>query len=111
MTIRLFAATIAAIGVAAGSATAQAAMPKTVHVRYNCGNLKVPVTYDNVKNRVLIQYGSRRYTLMHAMSADGARYANAKIEWWSKGSSATLSSVSDGKADTVLATCAEIAKK
>ena len=95
-------------------ATAQAPappLPKRVHVTYSCHNLKVPVTYDNLQNRALIKYGSRSYTLPHAPSADGARYMNAKIEWWSKGQSATLSSVTDGKAGAVLAECRTVATK
>jgi membrane-bound inhibitor of C-type lysozyme len=112
---RFFAIILTALGIAAGPAAAQTPAPmhtpKTVHQNYSCHNLKVPVTYDNVKNRALVTYGARRYALPHVMSADGARYMNDKLEWWEKGPTATLSSVTDGKADTVLATCTAIVKK
>ncbi len=116
MTIRAF-AIIAALGLVVAPAAAQSPAPmsmpmaKKVHVVYSCHNLKVPVTYDNVKMVAKITYGSKHYTLPHVMSADGARYMNPKLEWWSKGSGATLSSVEDGKAETVLATCTSIAAK
>jgi membrane-bound inhibitor of C-type lysozyme len=108
-------ALIAALGAAAGPALAQSpapmTLPKTVHATYSCANLKVPVTYDNVKHVAHVKYGSRKYALPQVASADGSRYMNSKIEWWSKGSGATLLSVTDGKSDTVLATCTVIAKK
>lgn len=80
-------------------------IPNKVHVKYSCHNLDVGVTYDNVKDRALISYGSRRYTLPHVRSADGGRYMNDTIEWWEKGTTATLKSVAEGKAATLLATC------
>ena len=42
--------------------------------------------------------------------ADGARYMNDKLEWWEKGPTATLSSVTNGQVDTLLATCTVIKK-
>jgi len=110
-------AIIAALSLVAAPATAQAPAPtmmpmaKNVHAIYSCHNLKVPVTYDNVKMVAKITYGSKHFALPHVMSADGSRYMNSTLEWWSKGSAATLSSVADGKAETVLATCTSIPTK
>jgi len=86
-------------------------VPKKVHLHYVCQGYKIPVTYDNVKDKAIVTWGNRRYGLPHVMSADGARYMNDKIEWWEKGPTATVSSVTDGKADNLLATCTEISKK
>jgi membrane-bound inhibitor of C-type lysozyme len=33
-----------------------------------------------------VQYAGRAYLMRHALSADGARYAGAGLEWWSRGS-------------------------
>jgi membrane-bound inhibitor of C-type lysozyme len=48
--------------------------------------------------------------LPHVKSADGARYMNDKLEWWEKGPTATLSSVTNGQVDNLLATCTVIKK-
>jgi membrane-bound inhibitor of C-type lysozyme len=110
-------AVLAALGFLAVPAAAQSpapAMPpppKKVHVKYRCHNLNVGVTYDNVKDRALVSYGSRRYTLPRVMSADGGRYMNDKLEWWDKGPTATLTSVQNGNAATLLATCEAIPSK
>jgi membrane-bound inhibitor of C-type lysozyme len=107
-------AAVAGIPVAAvaqSSAPTAAPMPKKVHLRYNCDNLKVPVTYDNVKGIAYVTYGSKRYALSQEISADGARYLNKDLEWWEKGNTATLSSVQLGSADKVLVTCTAIPKK
>ncbi len=86
-------------------------VPKKVHLHYVCAGYKIPVIYDNVKNKAIVTWGDRRYGLSQAPSADGVRYMNDKLEWWEKGPTATVSSVTDGKADTLLATCTVIAKK
>jgi membrane-bound inhibitor of C-type lysozyme len=70
----------------------------------------VPVTYDNVKDIAHVTYGSRKYALSRVLSADGAEYLNAKLDWWERGNTATLSSVTLGKPDTVLATCVALPK-
>ena len=118
MIIRSF-AIIAALGFLVAPAAAQspapvksaAPVPKKVHLKYSCSGLKVSVTYDNVKDKAIVTYGNRPYGLPHVKSADGARYMNDKLEWWEKGPTATLSSVTDGKVDTLLATCDVIPKK
>jgi membrane-bound inhibitor of C-type lysozyme len=113
--IRSF-AFIAALGLLVAPAAAQSPapmkpVPKKVHLHYSCQGLTVKVTYDNVKDKAIVTYGNRPYGLPHVPSADGARYMNDKLEWWEKGPTATLTSVADGKADTLLATCAVIKKK
>ena len=100
-----------AMSMAPGSGMPGMSMPAKVKAKYSCHNLVVPVTYDNLKHVAHLKYGSRRYTLPQVASADGGRYMNASLEWWSKGSGATLSSVTGGKADAVLASCAEIRKQ
>jgi membrane-bound inhibitor of C-type lysozyme len=117
MNIRSLAIICTAIGIAVAPAAAQSPaptmspLPHKVHLKYSCHGLSVPVTYDNVKDIAHVQYGSRKYALHRAPSADGARYMNTQIEWWEKGGTATLSSVTNGEADTVLATCDAIVKK
>jgi len=108
-----FCAFIAALGMFVAPAAAQSSMkpvPKKVHLHYVCAGYRIPVTYDNVKNKAIVTWGNRRYGLTQVPSADGTRYMNSKLEWWEKGPTATVSSVSDGQADTVLANCT-VAKK
>jgi membrane-bound inhibitor of C-type lysozyme len=73
--------------------------------------LRVPVIYENAKHRAVVTYAGKSWYLPQVPSADGARYMNAKLEWWEKGPTATLSSVTDGKPDTVLTTCTAIKVK
>jgi membrane-bound inhibitor of C-type lysozyme len=103
----------AALGFVVAPALAQSApmVPKKVHLHYVCSGYKIPVIYDNVKAKAIVTWGNRRYGLSEVPSADGVRYINDKLEWWEKGPTATVSSVTGGKADTVLATCTVIAKK
>ena len=115
MIIRSF-AFIAALGLFVAPAAAQSpapapSVPKKVHLHYSCQGLTVKVTYDNVKDKAIVTYGNRPYGLKHVPSADGVRYMNDKLEWWEKGPTATLSSVTDGKSDNLLATCEVIQKK
>jgi membrane-bound inhibitor of C-type lysozyme len=105
------AAALPVAAVAQPAAPSAPPMPKKVHLKYNCDNLKVPVTYDNVKGIAYVTYGSKRYALSQEISADGSRYLNKDLEWWEKGNTATLSSVHLGEADKVLTTCTAIPKK
>ena len=84
--------------------------PKKIHLHYVCLGYRIPVTYDNVHDKAIVTWGNRRYGLPHVTSADGARYMSGKLEWWERGPMATVSSVTDGKVDTLLANC-EVAKK
>jgi membrane-bound inhibitor of C-type lysozyme len=100
---------LAVLGFIAGAtiaAPAQSPGPmkpaKKVTVRYLCNGLKVTAIYDNVKDRVSFVWGAKDQHLQHAVSADGARYANTKLEWWEKGNNVTLSSMPE---HNVLATC------
>jgi membrane-bound inhibitor of C-type lysozyme len=114
MNIRSLAIMLAAFGIVVAPAVAQSpkpmATPKKVHLHYSCRGLRVPVTYDNVKDIAHITYGSRKYALSRVLSADGAEYMNGSLDWWEKGGTATLSSVTLGKPDTVLATCDALPK-
>ena len=81
-------------------------------VKYNCENLKVPVIYDKKRDRAVITYAAKYWTLPRVKSADGVRFVGHGLEWWVKGSKATLSSVdSSMQADKVLASCTAPAKK
>jgi membrane-bound inhibitor of C-type lysozyme len=97
---------IAAFGIIAGAtagANAQApALKPKVTAFYMCNGLHFKAIYDNTKDRVSFVWGAKDYHLPHVMSADGARYANDKLEWWSKGSNATLYTLPE---HTVLTTC------
>lgn len=113
MIIRSFAVFALLAAAAAGSAAAQTPapfgtqppVPTKVRVHYNCNNLKLLATYDNKKEQVAFVYAGKHLVLKRALSADGARYASTQLQWWAKGTNATLSSVSNGQADTVLAQC------
>jgi membrane-bound inhibitor of C-type lysozyme len=76
--------------------------PRKVTVRYLCSGLKVTAVYDNVKDRVSFVWGAKDNHLPHVASADGARYANSRLEWWEKGKDVTLSSMPE---HNTLATC------
>ena len=107
----------AAPGVAQTPAPAMAAPDMTngksrLTVRYNCENLKVPVIYEKKRDRVVITYAAKYWTLPRVKSADGVRYVGHGLEWWVKGPKATLSSVdSSMQADKVLASCTAPVKK
>ena len=77
-------------------------VPKKVTVRYLCQGLRLRAVYDNVKNRVSFVWGAKDQHLPHVLSADGARYANATLEWWEKGDDVTLSALPQ---HNVLTTC------
>ena len=81
-------------------------------VKYNCENLKVPVIYEKKRDRAVITYAAKYWTLPRVASADGVRFVGHGLEWWVKGSKATLSSVDTSmKADKALASCTAPAKK
>jgi membrane-bound inhibitor of C-type lysozyme len=67
-----------------------------------CNGLHFKAIYDNKIDRVSFVWGAKDYHLPRVVSADGARYANDKLEWWSKGSNATLYTVPE---HTVLTNC------
>jgi membrane-bound inhibitor of C-type lysozyme len=94
-------------GVTTSAASAQSpaplkGVPKKVTVRYICSGLRVTAVYDNVKDRVSFVWGAKDNHLPHVASADGARYANSRLEWWEKGKDVTLSSMPE---HNVLTTC------
>lgn len=97
---------IAAFGIMAGAcAGANAQTPGSkpkVTAFYMCDGLHFKAIYDNKINRVSFVWGAKDYHLPRVASADGARYASDKLEWWSKGPNATLYTVPE---HTVLATC------
>ena len=102
MILRVF-GFLAVLGFVSSVAVASAQpMPKKVTAFYMCNGLHFKAVYDNVINRVSFVWGAKDYHLPHLPSADGARYANDKLEWWSKGSNATLYTVPE---HTVLTTC------
>lgn len=100
---------LAVLGLISGvttMASAQSPAPmkvaKKLTTRYLCNGLKVTAIYDNVKDRVSFVWGAKDNHLQHVASADGARYANTKLEWWEKGKDVTLSSMPE---HNVLTTC------
>jgi membrane-bound inhibitor of C-type lysozyme len=107
-----FSAIIAALaistGVAGSVAPAAAAMPNKVIATYQCSNIKVVATYNNVKKYVAFIYGAGHYKLPQVTSADGSKYQGKTLTWYSKGDTATLSSYPD---DNVLANCTMVSKK
>lgn len=100
---------LAVLGLISGVTTAASAQspapmktPRKVTARYICSGLRVTAVYDNVKDRVSFVWGAKDNHLPRVVSADGARYANSRIEWWEKGGNVTLSSLPE---HNVLATC------
>ena len=104
--IKRLAGVIAAFGIMFGAiagANAQTPAPKPkVTAFYMCNGLHFKAIYDNKIDRVSFVWGAKDYHLPRVTSADGARYANDKLEWWSKGPNATLYTVPE---HTVLTTC------
>jgi membrane-bound inhibitor of C-type lysozyme len=105
MIMRLFGC-LAAIGIMAGAtAGANAQVPDTkpkITAFYMCNGLHFKAVYDNKRGRVSFVWGAKDYHLPRVTAADGARYANDKLEWWTKGPDATLYTVPE---HTVLTTC------
>jgi membrane-bound inhibitor of C-type lysozyme len=80
---------------AVSGAVAQTAPPLKPKVTafYMCNGLHLKAIYDNKLDRVSFVWGAKDYHLPRAASADGARYVGNGLEWWSKGSDATLSAM------------------
>lgn len=94
---------LAAVPVAASAQSApMKPLPHKVTAFYMCNGLHFKAIYDNVLNRVSFVWGAKDYHLPRVTSADGARYADNKLEWWSKGPNATLYTVPE---HTVLTQC------
>lgn len=78
---------------------------------YHCqsGN-EVVVRFRN-DDTATVQYAGRSYSMRHARSADGARYAADGLEWWSRGSNigapgTLFRHLADGSTGAVVETCA-----
>jgi len=72
----------------AGPSPEPASPPPT---NWQCGDLRVGATFDNVAQRVTLSYSGRTRSLPQAASASGARYADdIGNEFWTKGDSGTL---------------------
>jgi membrane-bound inhibitor of C-type lysozyme len=65
-------------------------LPAKVTTFYMCNGLHFKAVYDNRRDRVSFVWGAKDYHLPRVRSADGARYANNQLEWWSKGPNAAL---------------------
>ena len=77
------------VGASPAGAPAQAAAPAPTN--WQCGDLRVGATFDNVAQRVTLSYSGRSRTLPLAVAASGARYADdIGNEFWTKGDSGTL---------------------
>ncbi|MGY1489370.1 MliC family protein [Methylobacillus pratensis] len=61
------------------------------------------VTYE--QDKAVLQYQGETHTLEQAISASGARYRNAALEWWSKGEEATLFADDHGNAGDIIDRC------
>jgi putative lipoprotein len=73
----------------APGATADAT--QAIATNWQCGDLRVGATFDNVAKRVTLSHSGRSTSLPLAMSGSGARYADEKgNEFWTKGASGTL---------------------
>lgn len=66
--------------------------PDSVTAGFRCGELLADAVFDNARGELALTIGSRRLVLPQAVSASGARYADADgNEFWNKGDRATLS--------------------
>jgi len=62
--------------------------------RYNCDNdVQLTVTYRGSAARV--SYNGHVYAMKQTLSADGGRYSDGKLVWWSKGDGGFLAEVDD----------------
>lgn len=72
--------------------------------RYDCNSGgKAQVTYDG--EQAVLQYQGASHHLQRAISASGARYRDEALEWWTKGSEATLFADDQGQAGEMLDQC------
>jgi membrane-bound inhibitor of C-type lysozyme len=88
-----FANLLALVSAVAGVAFADPALATEAH--YTCtGGGKLSANFsppDAAKGEVTLTFDTgRELSLPQVLSADGGRYANAGIEFWIKGKSATL---------------------
>lgn len=59
------------------------------HANFRCGDLLLSATFDNTAGTVVLDMDTRKLTLPQAVSASGARYADAAgNEFWNKGDDA-----------------------
>lgn len=61
------------------------------------------VTY--LAEKAVLKYRGETHALEQAISASGARYRNAVLEWWSKGDNATVFTDEQGNAGDILDSC------
>lgn len=65
--------------------------PETATARFRCGDLLVGAVFDNTAGEVVLGLNTVQTRLPQAVSASGARYADANgNEFWTKGDTATL---------------------
>lgn len=75
----------------AATPTADQPVREVVNAQYRCGDQLIGAEFDNTAGQVVLSLNTRRVPLAQAVSASGARYADAAgNEFWSKGDSATL---------------------
>jgi membrane-bound inhibitor of C-type lysozyme len=55
-------------------------------------------TYDAATDRMLVERGGVAHALTHQMSADGARYADDRLEVWGRGRGARVTDLATGAA-------------
>lgn len=71
---------------------------------FDCGGLQVAATFDNVAETATLSWPDRQLVLAQAVSASGARYADAAgNEFWNKGDAATLTVVGETPRQCTLA--------
>lgn len=84
---------------AAASAPASTEASPMKSSSYQCGDLKVTATFDNV-GAVDLSYPGGPLTLAQAESASGARFADSQgNEFWNQGEAATLTLAGQPKRD------------
>ena len=89
---KLFVATLADGAVLEFEASAPSLTPSTT-VHYRCeqnGFVRAHFNNDSDFNTVVLTIDQRQYLLSQEVSASGARYRNAEIEFWEKGGTAQL---------------------
>jgi membrane-bound inhibitor of C-type lysozyme len=114
--LSVFASAAAVLAAAvAASASAQEASPDTAiaHVKFTCtGDKWIDATFFPEKVDLTLSDG-RTMSVPQAMSASGARYANAdeSFVFWNKGDTAFVTEGTDPNAAPTFADCTDITKK
>jgi membrane-bound inhibitor of C-type lysozyme len=79
--------------------TSRAAAPVLAALFYVCADGSTfTARFEAKTDRMLVERGGVAHTLTHQMSADGARYADDRLEVWGRGRGARVTDLATGAA-------------